>query len=202
MSMTRRIRHILILLGVFFFSLSAGAQSFAVSTNIVDWADLGTMNIEAGLVAGRHISIHAGARINPWLFGDTADMDEKYGVPIEDGRKIFCNKKTSVGLAMRYWPWHVFSGWWMRAKAQFSSYDRGGVFHQTRTIGDAFGLALGIGYSWMLTANWNLEVGLSGWGGYTRESYKESMMTPIISDPVWKPFILPDEVVISFAYVF
>lgn len=180
----------------------AGAQTFSVSTNVIDWADLGTMNIEAGLVLTRHFSAHLDTRINPWLFGETGDMDEKYGIPIEDGRKIFCNKKTSVGLALRWWPWHVFSGWWFRAKAQFSSYDRGGLIHKTRTIGDAVGLALGFGYSFMLSPNWNFEIGLSGWGGMTRESYKESMMTPIISEPVWKPFILPDEVVVSFAYVF
>lgn len=194
----------ILLLAVVFlcFSSRSSAQNLSVSTNVVDWADLVTMNVEVGLPVAKHFSLHAQARVNPWVFGDTGDMDEKYGIPIEDGRRIFCNKKSAVGVAVRYWPWYVFSGWWFRAKAQFSSYDRGGLIHKTRTIGDAVGLSLGVGYSFMLFANWNFEIGISGWGGMTRESYKESMMTPIISDPVWKPFILPDEVVASFVYVF
>lgn len=194
----------ILLLAVVFlcFSSRSSAQNLSVSTNVVDWADMVTMNVEVGLPVAKHFSIHAQARVNPWIFGETGDMDEKYGIPIEDGRRIFCNKKSAVGVALRYWPWHVFSGWWFRAKAQFSSYDRGGLIHMTRTIGDAIGFAVGFGYSFMLSPNWNFEIGLSGWGGMTRESYKESMMTPIISDPVWKPFILPDEVVVSFAYVF
>jgi len=183
-------------------TVPASAQSFSVSTNIVEWGNLGTMNVEAGLPLSKHFSVHGGVRVNPWLFGETGDMDEKYGVPIEDGRKIFCNKKTSVGLSIRWWPWYVFSGWWMRLKAQYSSYDRGGLVHKTRTIGDAVGLSLGLGYTFMLSSNWNMEIGVAGWGGYTSERYKESMMTPIITEPVWKTFILPDEVSISFAYVF
>lgn len=192
----------LVLLYCVFAAEPACAQGFSVSTNIVEWGNLGTMNIEAGLPIAKHLSIHAGARVNPWLFGETGDMDEKYGVPIEDGRRIFCNKKTSVGLSLRWWPWYVFSGWWFRAKAQYSSYDRGGLFHKTRTLGDAVGLSLGLGYTFFLSHNWNMEIGAAGWGGYTSERYKESMMTPIISEPVWKPFILPDELLLSFVYVF
>ena len=180
----------------------AGAQTFSVSTNVVEWLNLGTMNVEAGMPVSKHFSLHGSIRVNPWLFGQTGDMDEKYGVPIDDGRLIFCNKKTSAGLSLRLWPWYVFSGWWFRAKLQYSSYDRGGLLHKTRTLGDAVGLSLGFGYTFMLSSNWNMEIGVSGWGGYTSERYKESMMTPIITEPVWKPFILPDEVAISFAHVF
>lgn len=41
------------------------AQSFSVSTNIADWANFGTVNLEAGMSVSRHFSIVAGGHYNP-----------------------------------------------------------------------------------------------------------------------------------------
>ncbi|MBR4809865.1 MAG: DUF3575 domain-containing protein [Bacteroidales bacterium] len=50
---------------------TAGAQKVAVGTNVVDWVNLGTANIEAGLSIGQHFSAFVGGRYNPWSFDNT-----------------------------------------------------------------------------------------------------------------------------------
>ena len=50
-------RHCIVLT---FFLLSAAAlqaQNFTLSTNLLDWANLGTVNLQAGLSVGRHLTI-------------------------------------------------------------------------------------------------------------------------------------------------
>lgn len=46
-------------------SLSAQGQKWSMSTNVIDWAALGTANIEGQVSLAQHISIVAGARFNP-----------------------------------------------------------------------------------------------------------------------------------------
>lgn len=180
----------------------SSAQNLSVSTNVVDWAEFATMNIEAGLPLARHLSVHAGVRVNPWQFGIKAG-DASYAEVMDLEKAGFFLKKTQVGLSLRWWPWHVFSGWWFRAKAQYSSYDRGGKFlGQERYMGDAVGGGLALGYTWMLSSSWNLELGVGGWAGMTRESVRENIVTPTPTPYVWKPFVLPDDLVIAFVYIF
>ena len=45
------------------------AQEVSLSTNLLDWANLGTANLQAGISFSRHLSLHAGARYNKWDFG-------------------------------------------------------------------------------------------------------------------------------------
>ena len=43
---------------------------FSVSTNILDYARLGTVNVDASYGLSRHWSILAGARYNPFTFNE------------------------------------------------------------------------------------------------------------------------------------
>ena len=45
------------------------AQDFALSTNVLGYADFGTLNIEASYAVARHWSLNAGLRYNPFTFG-------------------------------------------------------------------------------------------------------------------------------------
>ena len=85
---------------------SLSAQVFSVSTNALDWANLGTVNAQAGVALGRHLSLHAGARYNNWNFGNA-----------EKGN-AFQNRARTAYLGVRFWPWNVYSSWWFSTRAQ------------------------------------------------------------------------------------
>lgn len=177
------------------------AQNISVSTNAVEWANLGTMNVELGYAFSQHFSGHVGIRINPWSFG-VNDPDDRYEDITDMTKKRFQNQQETVSLSVRWWPWHIFSGWWVRGVAQYSHYDRGGIFRKQRYVGDAFGAGIGVGYTVMLSENWNLDFGVSGWAGSTNEAVHESLVNVSHVEPERRFFILPDEVNICIVYVF
>lgn len=183
-----------------FWNVCAYGQNFSVSTNIMDWAEFITMNLEAGTPLSQHWSIHSEVRINPWKFG-AFDSEARYEDILEN-KKAFLDGKTAINFSVRWWSWHVYSGWWVRGKLQYMSYDRGGLVHEERTVGDAFGLGIGGGYSWMLSEHWNVEAGFSVWGGYTSEFQYPTVNDPHRSDTYGKGFFLPDQVLMSVAYIF
>ena len=151
-------------------------QDWSVSTNLLDYACLGTLNAEGSGAVGRHISIHAGARVNPWTYhkGDPA--------------KQMQNRHQSYAAGIRYWPWYIYSGWWFSGMAQYREYNRGGIFSQRTEEGDAYGLSIGAGYSLMLDEHLNLDFGFSLWGRITGKGAR------------W--FVLPNDIRISIAYIF
>lgn len=196
---------------VFMFLLSAillsllgvqlNAQRVSVSTNCVEWANLATMNIEAGVAVGRHFSIHTGVRVNPWVWRPSSP-EERFNDPAGVNERQFQNKKQSYNLSLRYWPWYVFSGWWFNFKGQYSEYDHGGVITHQREAGDAFGAGLGFGYSYLLHKHWNLDFGVGLWGGYKKYGSYRCTNCGQPLDSGWKYFIMPDDVIVSLVYVF
>ena len=179
----------------------AKAQQMSLSTNLIDWANLGTVNAQAGVSLGRHVSLHAAARYNPWRFS--------HG---EDGAR-FQNCARTAALSMRWWPWNVYSSWWAGARLQMEEYNRGGLFGVQRTEeGLACGAGIGAGYSRMLTGHLNLDMGLGLWGGRTRYTlYRCPRCGRILSDErtgesvkdARRWFLLPSsDVQVSLIYVF
>jgi hypothetical protein len=176
------------------------AQVFSLSTNLLDWANLGTVNAQAGLSFSRHFSLHAGARYNNWNFGSA------------EKETAFQNRARTASLGLRYWPWNVYSSWWVSARAQVEEYNRGGLLKRPLTEeGVAAGLGLGFGYSRMLARHWNLDLGLGGWFGkawYTQyrcprcgRVVSRDDGTPVRDATRW--FALPsNELQISISYVF
>ncbi len=100
----------------------------SVSTNVVDCANFGTINAEASVALGRHWSLNAGVRYNPWTFGEGADAVQ--------------NRTRTVSVGGRWWPWNVYSGWWVGGRAQWEEYNRGGIRTPETEEGDAWGAAL------------------------------------------------------------
>ena len=176
------------------------AQVFSLSTNFLDWANLGTVNTQAGLSFSRHLSLHAGVRYNNWNFGST-----------EKGN-AFQNRARTASLGLRYWPWNVYSSWWTSARVQLEEYNRGGLLKELPTEeGTAAGLALGFGYSRMLDRHWNLDLGLGGWFGRSRFTrYRCPRCGRIVSGDDGTPlrdakrwFLLPsNDWQISLTYIF
>jgi len=176
------------------------AQIFSLSTNVLDWANLGTINAQAGLAFSQHLSLHAGARYNNWNFGS-----------VEKGT-AFQNRARSASLGLRYWPWNVYSSWWVSARAQVEEYNRGGLLKRPLTEeGLAAGVGLGVGYSRMLDRHWNLDLGLGGWFGktwYTQyrcprcgRVVNRDDGTPVRDATRW--FVWPsNELQVSISYIF
>ena len=165
------------------FWLNAGtikAQKFSVQTNLLDWATLLTFNVEVGFSTSQHFSCHAGIRYNPWTFQKS------------DGRDLKFQQKTFYGSVL-YWPWHVYSGFWMSLRAQLQSFNLDG-FTIPGIIGDkglqgtgGFGPGLSVGYAFMLNESVNLEIGAGGWIPYYRSLGLR---------------FYPDFLSLSFVYVF
>ena len=130
------------------------SKNVAVSTNVFDWGDFGTINAEVDYAVSRYITLQADLKYNPWEF--------KSG---NQNIKAVYNKQMSAAIGVRYWPWYVFSGWWICGKVQYTDYSITGVWRPALDTGKALGAGLSAGYTFMLTKNLNLEVGAGFWGG-------------------------------------
>lgn len=102
-------------------------KNWALSLNLADYADWGTVQGDIQYGISRHVSIDAGARFNRQ------------------------NQVFSAGA--RWWPWYIYSGWWVKGLAQVAS------------AGEAYGAGLSLGYSLILTSWLNLDLGVGGWAG-------------------------------------
>ena len=66
-----------------------------------------------------------------------------------------------------------------------------------------FGGALSAGYTFMLSKHFNLELGIGGWAGVFKEyGFYSSPEKYFVREEGRKKFIYPDQVSLSFAYVF
>ena len=185
--MKRKIIILILLLGI---SYSAGAQKLSLSTNLVDWANFGTANIEAGVSISQHFSAMLGGHFNPWKF--------KTG----SGNDIF-NKQTTGYVGVKYWPWYVYSGWWLGTKVQYASISRSGIWRPALEERSSIGAGLSFGYTVMLNKNLNLEFGAGVWGGkHLKYAIYECPKCMRLREQRSFNFIHPDDISISLTYVF
>lgn len=166
------------------------ARKFSVSTDILGYAQLGTMNVDASYAAGRRISLHAGARYNPFTF--------RQGDP----QKQFQYRQQSYSFGVRLWPWHIWSGWWFAAKIRYQEYNKGGLVSLKTEEGDRFGAGLYSGYTHMLSSHFNLEFGVGLWVGHDRFRRYSCPVCGETRAQGNRFFLLPDDFMISIAYVF
>lgn len=181
---------LLLMTFIAFISSKASAQDWSLSTNLVDYITLGTLNLEGSAATGRHITINASARVNPWIFHKG------------DPSKQMQNKHQTYAVGARYWPWHIYSGWWISGMAQYQEYNRGGIISDRTEEGDAFGLSVGGGYSLMIHENLNLDFGLALWGGQKSYVTYACPSCGKITDKGSKWFLMPNEIRVSIAYIF
>ena len=168
----------------------AFAQQAAVSTNLAGLANWGTLNCEASWAPARHWSVTAGLRYNPFSFPGGAD----------DGARQF--RQRTFALGTRYWPWHIYSGWWLSAKAQVQEYNVGGFVSPETQEGDRFGGALGGGYTYMLGPHFNLEAGAGVWAGHDRYTLYACPTCGRTLDRGNRTFLMLNEVLLGLTYVF
>lgn len=172
------------------FCRDACAQTVSVSTDLLGYAWLGTMNIDASYAVSRRWSLVAGARYNPFTF--------RAGDP----ERQFQSRQQSYSVGMRLWPWHIWSGWWFAGKLRYQEYNEGGIISRKTEEGDRFGAGVYAGYTHMLSSHLNLEFGVGLWAGldaYRRYSCPVCGLTVSSGN---RFFLLPDDFIISIAYVF
>lgn len=165
------------------------AQQWAVSTNLADYAALATLNLDVSAAVHRNFSVGASVDYNPFTWNS---RDEKQ----------FQLRHLDLGVNARWWPWYVYSGWWVSASLRYRCYNFGGITSPQTEEGDAVGMSAAAGYSLMLGQHLNLEFGLGLWAGqrwYTRYACPRCGMT---LEKGSGPFVLPDNLIISLTYVF
>lgn len=181
---------IIVALLVLFSPAVASAQKLAVSTDVLGYADMVTMNGEVSYSLSRHWSANAGFRYNPFTF--------KAG---DDGH-ILTNRQRTFSAGARYWPWHVFSGWWFSGKAQYQEFNRGGFRSPQTREGDRYGAGVAAGFTYMLNSWLNMEFSLGGWGGREVYTVYECPQCGITTDEGSRFFILPNDVMLALSFVF
>ena len=182
----------IVLLAMALFVLNvfhSSAQKASVSTNLLDYACLGTFNVEASYSLSRHWSLTASVRYNPFTF-------------YKGEQRQFQYRQQSYAVGVRAWPWHSYSGWWFAGKVRYQEYNVGGIFTRETEEGDKAGLSVCAGYSLMISRHFNVEFGLGLWSGaawYRKYSCQSCGLT-IEDGRKW--FLHPDDLMISLAYVF
>jgi len=148
------------------------------------------MNAEASYAVARHISLTGGIAYNPWEFRGGMD-----GYDYRD-------KQLSLSVGARYWPWHIFSGWWVASKAQYQMYNTGGRNSLQTSEGDRYGIGASLGYTYLLGKHFNVEVGLGLWGGLDVFKTYSCPVCGLTIDSGRKMFARANDIILAVSYVF
>ena len=182
-------KKILLLSAMLIVSSVAYCQRLAIGTDAALWLDFGTMNLEASAAVSRRVSVHVGAALNPWTYN------------AGNAQQQLQMRQNTYWAQVRWWPWHIYSGWWSGADAGYSVYNGGGILSRETEEGEAVGIGLWGGYAVMLSDRWNLDLGIGirgGWKWYT--TYTCPLCGVKVSEGD-KGFFVPDAR-IAFQYIF
>ena len=167
------------------------AQEMSLSTNVLGYANLGTMNMEASWGFSMHWSANVGLRYNPFSFPGREGVADRMQA-----------RQRTVAVGGRFWPWHIHSGWWLAGKAQFQEYNIGGLTDAETSEGDRVGGGLTGGYTYMISPSFNIEVGAGVWAGYERYTTYACPECGRVTGSGDRPFVLPNELLLGLVYVF
>ena len=184
-------KRILIIPAVFLlYCLPSAAQRFSFSTDLIGYLCLGTINADVSMSLSQKWSLTAGARYNPFSFLS------------DDPERSYQLRQKSFSMGARMWPWHNASGWWFATKLRYQEYNMGGIISRETREGDRFGAGIYSGYTHMLSTHLNIEFGVGLWSGidfYRKYSCPSCGLTLESGKGI---FFLPDDIMISLAYVF
>lgn len=165
-------------------------QRFSVATNLLGYVNFGTINGEIGLGVSQNFTIYIQAKYNPFIY--------KY----HNKEKQLQNKQLSMAAGARFWPWHLYSGWFISGQFGFSRYNRGGLVSQETFEGDAYGLTIGAGYALMIKKHLNLDFGVGIIGGITDYVKYRCPACGKIENSGKKLFVAPNNVLVQLSYLF
>lgn len=169
------------------------AQRMQLSTNALGWMCLGTMNAELNVAVAKNWSVGVSGKYNPFTYGSKANDGSNHQFQI---------RQRSVAALARWWPWHIYSGWWVAGKAQWQEYNMGGIISSSTEEGQCVGGGLSAGYSHMISTHLNVEMGLGLWGGLKNYVVYACPTCGRITGSGIKPFVMPDNLTVALSYVF
>lgn len=163
---------------------------WALSTNLLGYADLLTLNLEFQYAVGRHWSLAMSGKSN--------------GLTIKKGEENqIMDRKIVASVGAKYWPWYVYSGWW------FSGFMRTENFSQSNLTknmgfrsGDSYGAGVSAGYALILSKWFNLDFSVGAWGGYRTTSTYEFPDLEHSAGRSSKAFIDIADICVSAMFVF
>jgi len=168
---------------------STEMKRWTVGTNVAQWANFGTPNLELGVAVSRHFTLDVGARYNGWGF--------------KTKKTPIWNKQQTYYGGFRYWPWYTYSGFWMGLKGQYSKASNTGIWRPALEEHTGAGAGLSLGYTFMISKNFNFEIGMGAWGGkYLKYTLYECPECMEIRDQGARWFGALDDISLSFYYVF
>lgn len=172
--------------------LTANAQKFQLGINTADLACLGTLNAAFEYGLQRHWSIGVSGKYNPFTYG-SADSP--------DARQMQMRQR-SLSASARWWPWHIYSGWWVGGEARWQEYNFGGIISQETEEGRRYGGGIRGGYTHMITSHLNLDLGLGVWAGWKDYVIYECPKCGKKIEEGQGGFFLPSDIIIALTYVF
>lgn len=179
---------LIVMSGIMISCLPSMAQRFSISTNILGYACLGTMNADVSVSVSQNWSLTAGVKYNPFTFGK--------------GESQLQLRQRAFYLGTRMWPWHNSSGWWFAGKLRYQEYNMGGLISRETREGGRYGAGLYTGYTHMLSPHFNIEFGIGVWGGLDMYEMYSCPSCGFTLESGRCLFVLPDDVMISIVYVF
>ena len=166
----------------------AGAQNLSVATNVLDYVNMGTLNLSASYGVARHWSVEAGMKYNPFTWGE--------------GDAVRQSRQRSLSAGARFWPWYVYSGWWVSGGARLQEYSLGGFSSSMTSEGDRAGAMLKAGYAHMIGPHFNVDLGAGIWGGYDRYVDFSCPTCGDVLSSGGRLFLLPADFILSLSYIF
>ena len=120
-----------------------GTYRWMLSTNICDWALLGTINAQMQVGLSEHVSMLAGARYNPFIYF--------YG---QDNQT--CLKQAVPYVGCRYWFRETYSGWYCEGKSLAGIYNIADPIHTKYYEGDLLAAGAALGHSGQIYRRCNM----------------------------------------------
>lgn len=171
---------------------TAVPNRWSVYTNLAGYVD-GTFNVGTQYAFNGHWTADAELQLNMNTWGF-------------EGRQ---NQRQLVSIGARWWPWCVYSGWWVKASGIVDRYHAVGTMTMAEDAniperGDAYGLGLAGGYSLPLAKWFNLDFGVGMFtGGKSYAQYTDaSFSTPVDNQWRSKAFIRLSDIHVSAVFVF
>lgn len=172
------------------------SQEVSISTNLIGYINFGTINGEFGLSLAPKWSVYFQGRYNPFTFKNRKrTMPNGYPFQMQ-------NRHVSAAAGVKYWFWHVNSGWFLSSRLSYTKYNVGGIRKNDTYQGQAGGITFGAGYSLMLSEHLNLEFGLGMMCGFTSYIKYACPRCGEITGRDKKIFIAPGNVLLQLSYVF
>lgn len=171
--------------------VAARAQELALSSNIAEWLNLGTVNAGISYGFAQHWSVHALGKYNPFTWNADGAAEG-----------VVMNKQRSLSAGVRFWPWHIYSGLWIENRAQWQEYSVSPYKKEYAEEGDRIGDVISAGYSYMLSRHLNLDFGLGFWMGYGTVTRYACPRCGRIQSSGDDCFARLSEMVLSLSYVF